>query len=117
MQFEDEADILAYINQHITNSHHDVAKFMKKMYGNIYRPVLHPTNSQRFIWQEQIEGIWRDMPKAIELHKRMTTEIIPYIQKAKHITKRKGSEATNEIDAEYQVMKLKELHKLEANLL
>ena len=117
MQFENEADILAYIDQHVSNSHHTVGKFMKILYGHIYRPVLHPTNSQRFIWQERIEGIWQDMPMAIELHKRITTEILPYIQKVKQITKRKGNEATNEIEAEYQVMKLKELHKLEGNLL
>jgi hypothetical protein len=111
-----DEDILNYILIHVSNTHYHMAKLVQKMYGNIFRPVLHPKNSQKFIWQECINNVWKDMPQAIELHRRIIDEILPYIHMAKSIVKKRGNEATNEIEREYESLKLKELYKLEGNL-
>jgi len=89
------------------------------MYGNIFRTVVNSKSSKTFIWQECIDGIWQDMPKILgllELHKRITDTIPDYINEAKKIVKQKENEATNEVEADYCAIKLKELHKLEGNI-
>jgi len=114
MSFDE--DILNYIVDHLSNTHYHMAKLMQKMYGTLFRPVLHPKNSQKFIWQMCTNNLWEDMPQAIELHRRIINEIMPYISRAKSIIQKRGNEATNEIEADYQRMKLKAFYALEDNL-
>lgn len=110
-----EPAITEYVYSNVSTQS-SVAKFIKKMYGSTFRVVLNPKNSQQFIWQERIDGIYYDMPKAVELHKRIREEIIPYVRAAKMIAKQKGNDAKNEIEADYEMITLKQLHKLDVEL-
>jgi hypothetical protein len=65
-------------------------------------------NSKTTEWFEFKSPVWEKSPQALEFRNKMSTEVADLVQKAKDVTKRKGNETTNEIEAEYQVMKLKE---------
>jgi len=110
-----EPAIIAYVYDKVWNQS-SVAKFIKKIYGSKFKVVLNPRNSQQFIWQEHIDTIYHDMPQAVELHNRIREEIIPYVRAAKMLARQKGNEATNEAKVNYEVMKYRQLYKLEGEL-
>jgi hypothetical protein len=110
-----EPAITAYVYDKVWNQS-SVAQFIKNICGATFRVVLNPRNSQQFIWQERIDGIYHDMPQAVELHKRIREEIIPYVRAAKMLARQKGNDAKNEIEVDYEMMKYKQLYRLEGEL-
>jgi P4 family phage/plasmid primase-like protien len=108
-----EENLVEFVLRHVSNTHTHVARLMHKMFWGDFRASV---NSKTTEWYEFKNHIWEKSPQALEFRNKMSTEVADLVNKAKAITKRKGSEANNEIEAEYEVMKLKELHKLEGNL-
>jgi P4 family phage/plasmid primase-like protien len=108
-----EDNLVEFVLRHVNNTHTHVARLMHKMFWGDFRASV---NSKTTEWFEFKSPVWEKSPQALEFRNKMSTEVADLVQKAKDVTKRKGNETTNEIEAEYQVMKLKELHKLEGNL-
>ena len=106
-------DNVEFVLRHVSNTHTHVARLMHKMFWGDFRASV---NSKSVDWFEYKNHVWEKSPQALEFRNKMSTEVADLVNKAKAITKRKGNEAVNEIEAEYEVMKLKELHKLEGNL-
>jgi hypothetical protein len=104
-----EQDNVEFVLRHVNNTHTHVARLMHKMFWGNFRASV---NSKTVEWFEFKNHIWEKSPQALEFRNKMSTEVADLVQKAKDVTKRKGNETTNTIEAEYEVMKLKELHKL-----
>ena len=108
-----EEDNVEFVLRHVNNTHTHVARLMHKMFWGDFRASV---NSKTVEWFEFKNHVWEKSPQALEFRNKMSTEVADLVNEAKKITKRKGNEATNEIEADYEAMKLKELHKLEGNL-
>ena len=108
-----EGDYVEFVLRHVSNTHTHVARLMHKMFWGDFRASV---NSKTTEWYEFKSPVWEKSPQALEFRNKISREVADLVQKAKDVTKRKGNEATNEIEADYEAMKLKELHKLEGNL-
>jgi len=86
---------------------------MQRMYWSEFRAAV---DSKKTEWFEYRQNCWEKSPQGLEFRNKMSTEVADLVNRAKNITKRKGNEAGTEIEQAYEVMKLKELHKLEGNL-
>ena len=102
-----------FVLRHVNNTNNHVARLMQRMYWGEFRAAV---DTKKTEWFEYKQNSWEKSPQGLEFRNKMSTEVADLVNRAKNITKRKGNEASTEIEQEYEVMKLKELHKLEGNL-
>jgi len=102
-----------FVLRHVNDTNNHVARLMQRMYWSEFRAAV---DTKKTEWFEYRQNCWEKSPQGLEFRNKMSTEVADLVNRAKNITKRKGNEAGTEIEQEYEVMKLKELHKLEGNL-
>ena len=102
-----------FVLHHVSNTHTHIARLMQRMFWGDFRVAV---DSKKSEWYEYKKNCWHKSAQAIEFRNKMATDVAKLIMEAKDVTSRKGAEARNEEEKAYNVLKLKELHKIEGNL-
>lgn len=110
-----DADICEYVIHNTDATHYHVACLMKKMYDSSYVASVDSRTTDWFFFDE-IMNMWRKLNQGMELRLKICTEVAKQINSAADKERARYASASNEVDRERHMNKMKQLHEMEGKL-
>jgi len=110
-----DADTCEYIIQNTDATHYHTALLMKKMWDSLYVASV-DSRSTDWMYYDELINMWRKLNQGMELRLKICTDVAEKIQSAVKKETVRFAAATNDIDKERHMAKMKQLTEMQGKL-